>query len=216
MTTVAARDPVVRSLLVKTLRECHITVSECAVEKLARAAANPDVVCTGPLAAAAVLALNVPTLIVTRGLAVSDQVWADLARRRPVVISHEDLTPVTLLGGLLRARFGIDLGEVPPSLRWVPPTLLRAFLASPRTTKHIGDIAVAAGASREELRQVAKSIGCERFDHVATRLRADVWRWLVSAGVDRGVVEDYLGVTDRSHLRRACRRARIPVPWNRQ
>lgn len=213
---VVARDPVVRASLLKTLRDCCIASSESTVLELARAGAPFDVVCTGPMAAAAVLALNVPTLLVTRGLAVSDQAWVELVRRRPVVISHDALTPVTLLDGLLRARFGIDLGDVPPPLSWVPPILLRAFVASPQTIKHMGDFALASGTSRAVLRQAAKDVGCDRFEHVVTRLRADVWRWLVSAGVDRRVVEDYLGVTDRSHVRRACRRARIPVPWNRE
>lgn len=215
--TVVGPDVIVRGSLVRVLRECRVHVVERTMEQIARTDLKADVVCTGPSLATVVLGLNLPTVIVTRGMNVSDDVWAELVRRRPVVIRHVDLTPVALLQGLLRARFGIGFdGDVPPSLSWVPPTLLRAFLATPQTIKHIGDFALAAGSSREELRQVAKAVGCERFEHLASRLRGDVWRWLVSAGVDRRVVEDYLGVTDRSHLRRACRRARIPVPWNRE
>jgi hypothetical protein len=59
-------------LLLKTLCECRIASSESTVQELARVGASSGVVCTGPFAAAAVLSLNVPTLIVTRGLAVSD------------------------------------------------------------------------------------------------------------------------------------------------
>jgi hypothetical protein len=214
---VVARDPIVQGSLVRALQACRVHVVESAIERIARADGKPDVVCTGPLLAGAVLAINLPTVIVTRGMSVSDELWAELMRRRPVVIKHADLTPVILLAALLKARFGIGSGEdVPPPLSWVPPTLLRAFLAGPRTIRHIADFALAAGASREELRQVEKGIGCQRFEHLATRLRVDVWRWLVGAGVHRTVVEDYLGMTDRSHVRRACRRARIPVPWNRE
>jgi hypothetical protein len=215
--TVVAPDVIVQGSLVRALRACRVPVVEWTFEQLARAEQKAEVVCTDPSLTTAVLGLNVPTVVVTRGMTVSDEVWGELVRRQPVIIRHRDLTPVALLEGLLRARFGIGFGgDVPPSLSWVPPTLLRAFLARPRTIKHMGDFALAAGTSREELRQVAKGVGCERFEHVATRLRADVWRWLVSAGLDRRLVEDYLGVTDRSHVRRACRRARIPVPWNRE
>lgn len=211
---VVARDALVRSLLLKVLGECRIPVSEWTREELAHAVEKPDVVCASPSVAAHVLALGVPTVVVTRGLSVSDEAWAELAHRRPVVLRHDDLTPVTLLEGLLSARFGIDVTDVPSSLSQVPLALLRGFLGRPRAFRTIRDAARACGCSAAELRAVERKWECRRFEELVTRLRAGTWRWLRSAGVDRSVVEDHLGIKDRSDFRRACRRARIPVPWS--
>lgn len=212
---VVVQDPIVRSLLVKTLRECRIPASEWTIEGLGRALEKPHVLCTGPSAATAVLGLSVPTVIVTRGVRVSDEAWAELSRRRPVVIRHVDLTPATLLQGLLRARFGIDFSHVPAPLSRMPPALLQVFLHSPRAARTIGEFSCASGFTPDALRAVEKDLGCRRFEALVTRLRADVYKWLVRAGVDRTVVEGYLGIEDRSNFRRACRRARITPPWRR-
>jgi len=210
---VVARDSVVRCLLVKVLRESRIPFSEWAIEELAGAVPQPDVVCTGPSAAAAVLRLGFPTVIVTRGLSIADAVLGQVSRRRALVISSDELTPVTLLGGLLGARFGIDLSDVPARLSRVPPALLRGFLRSPRAAGTIRGFSRASGLAVDALRAMEKDLGCTRFEALVTRLRAGVYRWLASAGVDRTVVQDYLGIKDRSDFRRACRRAGIPVPW---
>lgn len=105
---VVVRDPTVRGSLVRALDECRVHFVERRVEQLARADEKPDVVCTCSSVAAAVLGLNIATVIVTRGLSVSDEVWVELVRRRPVVISHIDLTPVMLLEGRWR-RWRRDL-----------------------------------------------------------------------------------------------------------
>jgi hypothetical protein len=160
------------------------------------------------------LVLNFPTVIVTRGVPVSDEVLALLSRRRPVIVRYVDLTPITLFEGLLAAYFDVGLGDAPASLRHLPPRLLRVFLAAPRSVHTLAALACGAGLSVGELRALEKDLGLLRFEGLLARLRAETWRWLVSAGADRRVVETYLGITDRSNFRRTCRRARIAVPWS--
>jgi len=213
---VVARDPIVRRSLVRMLRECRIPASEWLVEELVRGVPDSHVVCTGPSGATAVLAIDVPAVIVTRGFRVSDEVWAELLRRRPALVRYGDLTPATLLEALLRARFGVDLSEVPASLSSVPPAVLRAFFRSPGAVGTIREFSRASGLTVDELRATEKELGHSRFEGLATQLRAAVYKWLVCAGIDRRAVEEYLGIEDRSHFYRACRRAKSAVPWRRR
>jgi hypothetical protein len=211
---IAARDPLVRRALVAALAECRIRGIDVMLEGLARLDEKANVVCADSSAAASVLALNVPTVIVTRGASLSDEVWALLSQRRPVILRYVDLTPITLLEGLLTGYFGVGLGHAPASLGRLPPRLLRAFLAESRSIHTLGDLARGAGFSVGNLRALERDLGVPRFEGLLARLRAETWKWLVAKGVDRRVVEDYLGIADRSNFRRACRRAGIPVPWD--
>jgi hypothetical protein len=159
------------------------------------------------------LALNLPTVIVTRGASVSDEILVSLSQRRAVILMYVDLTPLTLLAAVLGAYFGIALQDAPASRLGLPPRLLRAFLAAPRSVHRLADLARGAGLPVGGLRALGRGLGLFRFERLLTTLRAETWKWLVSAGVDRRLVEDYLGITDRSNFRRACRRAGIALPW---
>lgn len=210
---VVGDDQPTRRSLLAALRQCRVQARESASRSPAGIPSGVDVVCADSSAATWVLVAHHPMVIVTRGIPVSDDVWGALIQRRPVIIKLADLEPVRLLEGLCCARFGIDAANPPPKLRQVPPGVLRAVLAGARTSNTASALARSARISVRELRRIERQLGLHRVEGLVTVIRAEMWKWLISAGVNRDVVEAYLGIVDRSNFRRACERAGIPIPW---
>ena len=68
--------------------------------------------------------------------------------------------------------------------------------------------------SPEVGRKVVHRAGFARAEHLFAALRYESWQWFAGHGFERSVFEDYLGIVDRSHFRRACQRAGLPAPWH--
>ena len=161
-----------------------------------------------------------PCIVVCGGLQVRDEALIPLASTKVVPIQLRDLSARTLLGCLFQlATHNHAAAATPeeilmaPELARVPRALLDAFLCAPSRVHTLDDIAGVLGLSKARARQTVHRIGFSDPRHLTTAIRARAWTTLVGTGMERGVVERYLGIPDRSTFRRSCRNAGVPVPW---
>jgi hypothetical protein len=136
---------------------------------------------------------------------------------RAVGLSSESLTPARLAGAMLRARVGVTESGAMGALEQafgsrLPAQLVRAFLQDPARFTRLSDF-VAVLPSRKRARSLLGDVGLGRAEHLATRMRCSLWRWLRQCGLRDRTIAEFLGVRDRANFRRACRRAKVGVPW---
>ncbi len=156
----------------------------------------------------------VPTVTVCCGASLSDRVWLRIEGSGAICIDVADLRPDALLAAMVRAR----VSGVPSSLSGlfdgIPAKLVRAFLWAPGRMHTLAEIAGSLRLPPAGSQQLIRDAGFGRVQHCTTWMTAETWIWLMTVGAAREVVEEYLGIVDRSDFRRACRRAGIPVPWS--
>lgn len=213
-TVVATVDPSVGRVIGAALGQLRIPGEAAPVAELKGRAGRAGVACVDSGAFATVGPLPCPTVIVTKGAPVPDDVWPALLDAAPVAIRLADLQPSSLLAAILRAKAHVALDDLPPALARIPRPMVEAFLADPASLRTVGDAGSAMGMSSRSVRATVRAAGFPRFERCLVWLRVETWRWL-AGHVDRPTLEACLGVTDRSDFRRACRRAGVPVPWSR-
>ena len=162
-----------------------------------------------------------PCVIICSGerIAIADWVLSEVADGDVAVVALRDLTPVSVLRGIMVAAERRDLLELrdnlrsQPRLAAVPASLIDAFLVNPARFTGLRDICRAFGLSKVGARELVREARFERAEHLLTVLRAEAWLWFERRGIKRTAFEPYLGLTSRSNFRRACRRAGIDPPW---
>jgi hypothetical protein len=97
----------------------------------------------------------------------------------------------------------------------VPERILRAFVLHPKCLRTLRDVCRVLAVSPSAARALVREAGFRRSEHLFAALRAESWAWFHRQGFRSAVFECYLGIWDRSDFRRACRRAALPLPWNR-
>lgn len=156
-----------------------------------------------------------PVVVVLTGMTVCDKLLSGIVGAGVAVIDSDDLTPRNLLQAMLRLTLGKNATTIEtdltssPGLRRVPHALVDAFLAAPKQMLRLHDVQRALRISQWAARKLVHSAGFTRAEHLFTMMRAEVWRWCASRGMERAMFEHYLGIRDRSTFRRACRRAGI-------
>jgi hypothetical protein len=132
-----------------------------------------------------------------------------------VPLRVDALTPGRLLAAVMGAASS-TVGDVLGALDMfqpLPAHLIAAFIREPNRFHRVQDLRRALHISRDAAREVVRSTKrFTRTEHLFAALRVALWAFLTSEGVDRSVVEEYLGVQDRGHFRRACARAGAPRP----
>ncbi len=91
--------------------------------------------------------------------------------------------------------------------------MIRFFVRNASAARSVGDVRLALKMSDGACVACVRELGFHRAEHLFTYLRAETWILLIKRGLDRRVVERFVGISDRSNFRRACRRARISTPW---
>ena len=134
------------------------------------------------------------------------------------MIHSDDLTPERMLGVLFASEGG-STGTLSQYLRTLLPQrpesrpLVALFASAPAATARVEAVARAVGCHNRRVPHLVQALRFERFEHLWTYLLVESWVWLTRQGIPRKPVERFLGIFDRSNFRRACERARVPVPW---
>lgn len=218
-TVIAAEDPLIVRRVVAGLEA--LSLPYMIVE--ARAA----VVSAGPPGAVYFLGSRVasdlpsfagPTVILLSGAHLTDEALLRLQGRRICTLRLDAVTPASLLQAIISARCGTEAAGVAEELghlgrlRTIPPPLITAFLQAPASMWRLNHLRKAmAPLSRESAQRLVRSAGFPRAEHLFTALRCGAWVLLKRDGVNRVEIERYLGITDRTSFRRACRRAGVPA-----
>jgi len=176
-------------------------VLDCAVlERLSRCPARTIVVFTDSMCPLSVLQL--------------------VAAGRAVPLRYEGLNPNKMCRAIIRCVATNGVGGLAAHLTSqrvfaaVPRPLIGAFVLHPGRPTGLADLCRALGVSPASGREIVHLAGFRRAEHLFAALRYESWRWFAGHGFERSVFEDYLGIADRSHFRRACKRAGLTVPWH--
>lgn len=211
----AAVDLRVGRAVLATLGRLRIPGQPVEVDDVRLRSPPAEILCLDSGAFAAIGRVPRPSVLITHGAAYSDDVWTALLDAAPVVLRLNQLDTHSLLAAMLRASVRVGLNELPPSLSRLPPRVVEAFLADPASFRSVSDAGRALGMSLRSFRTMMRTAGFARFEAGVAWLRAEIWTWLATSGVDRRTVDRFVGVTDRTDFRRSCRRAGIRVPWAR-
>jgi len=160
-----------------------------------------------------------PTIVLCTPTPVSSTLLADAIAMGGQLIAARTVSPTTLLCALLQTdqRVGVDglhahlvalLPETPGAGR-----LVSAFLERPALPRPFEALCRKLRMGNRAGRQLVRDLGFVRCQHLITLLRVEAWIWLVERGLNRDVVEPFLGIGDRSNFRRACHRAQVSPPW---
>lgn len=218
-TIVAAEDPLIVRRVVaglEALSHPYVVVEP----RAAAVCAGPPgtVYCLGSRVASDLPGFAGPTVVILSGAHLTDEALLRLQGRRMCTLRVDAVTPTSLLQAIISARCGADAGCVAAELgrmgrlRDIPLPLVTAFLRAPAGMLRLNHLRKAmAPLSRESAQRLVRAAGFPRAEHLLTALRCGAWVLLRRDGVNRVEIERYLGITDRTSFRRACRRAGVPA-----
>jgi hypothetical protein len=217
-TIVAVEDPLIVRRVVaglEALSRPYSILEPCPA--VVSAGPRGAVYCLGSRVASDLPGFPGPTVVILSGAPLTDEAVNKLHGRHMCTLHMDALTPTSLLQAMISARSGSELDSLAArlgrmgKLHLVPLPLIMAFLQSPAGMLRLNHLRrVLAPLSREKAQRMVQSAGFPRAEHMFTALRCAAWVLLKRDGVNRGEVERYLGITDRTSFRRACRRAGIP------
>jgi len=148
----------------------------------------------------------------------ADELSRTLRAHQTRVLQLAHLTRQTFLQAMVLATARADVDELVRCLRHVrrfshiDADVVVAFLEHPAGMVRLTDLRRAlAPLSRQAAQRLVRVCGFTRAEHLFTALRSAAWALLMDRGVPHGVAEGYLGITDRTSFRRACRRAAVPT-----
>ena len=136
-----------------------------------------------------------------------------------IPINYDWLDPASLTRAIMRAVGGDDVVGLAAhlsshdALALVPKRIIRSFVLHPDRMTRLNDVCRVLAVSPATARSIVKRAGFLRSEYLMVKLRAESWVWFRRRGFRRSIVEEHMGITDRSHFRRACARAGIAVPW---
>jgi len=143
-----------------------------------------------------------------------------IATGRVVPLRYEDLDPIKMCRAIIRCVASNGTSGLVAHLcsrrifAAVPRRIISAFVLHPELPTGLADLCRVLGVSPTSGREIVHLAGFRRAEHLFAALRYESWQWFAGHGFERSVFEDYLGITDRSHFRRACKRAGLTVPWH--
>jgi hypothetical protein len=145
---------------------------------------------------------------------------AEVLERGGSLLNPGRLTPRVLFSYLFRAGRKVSQSGLETCLANSlsrsahTDSVVRLFVEDPSRVIRIRELCLALGIQNATASRVVAKLGFYRAEHLITFLRAEAWAWFVSRGLNRRIVEEFLGITDRSNFRRACQRAHIHPPWH--
>lgn len=218
-TIVAAEDPLIVRRVVAGLEALSRPYVILEPRAAAVSAGPPGAVyCLSSRVASDLPGFAGPTIIILSGAHLTDEALLRLQGRRMCTLRVDAVTPTLLLQAIISARCGTEAGCVAAELarlgrlQSIPPALITAFLQAPATMLRLNHLRKAmAPLSRESAQRLVRAAGFPRAEHLFTALRCGAWVLLRRDGVNRAEIERYLGITDRTSFRRACKRAGVPA-----
>lgn len=218
-TIVAAEDPVIVRRVVAGLEALSRPYRVLEPRAVVLPAGPPGAVyCLSARVASDLAGFAGPTIVILSGAHLADDALLRLQGRRMCTLRVDAVTPTSLLHAIISACCGSEAGCVAAALgrmrrlRAVPHAVVTAFLQAPASMLRLNDLRRALSPlSRENAQRLVRAAGFPRAEHLFTALRCGAWVLLRRDGVSRGEVERYLGITDRTSFRRACRRAGVPA-----
>lgn len=160
-----------------------------------------------------------PTIVICAGLSLLDVTMAEVEERGGSLLSAAKLTPAILFTHLFHVgrklpRHGLEvhLASLLPRTECTA-AVVRMFTEYPSSTLRVHELQLGLGITCAAANRLVRELGFHRAEHLCTYLRAEAWIWFIRRGLNRKVLERFLGIFDRSNFRRACHRACLDPPW---
>ncbi len=216
---VSAQDHRVVRRLERVLKDVRLRYRVVAPGELSQVRERDVIYCLGSRLASQLPALPGPTVILVSGAAIVDADMVRVAAQGAVFLRLDDVSGPTVLRAAISAALGTDIDSVSRVLASrdefsrLAPQIIEQFLRDPQRMQRRRDLQRAfPSLSRERAQAVVHASGFDRAEHLFTALRLATWGLLIDRGLDRGHVEHYLGISDRTTFRRSCYRAGVPTP----
>jgi hypothetical protein len=161
------------------------------------------------------------TIVVFTESLCASSVLRHVAAGHVVPVRYDDLDREKMCRAIIRCVATNGVGGLAAHLgsqggfSGVPERILGAFVLQPKDLTSLRDVCRVLAVSPAAARALVRQAGFRRSEHLFAALRAESWVWFHRQGFRSAVFECYLGIWDRSDFRRACRRAALPLPWNR-